>query len=72
MFAGHLQKKVKNQMAAKKMLDILKMKATKPEQCLTALSPANLGRRLAKATAAIVTSVNVDKWQHKATTTDPG
>ena len=29
----------------------------KPEQCLTALTPASLGRRLARATAAIFTSV---------------
>ena len=48
----------------------MKERATKPEQCLTALTPVNLGNRLAKATAAIFTSVNVDKWQHKATTTD--
>ena len=37
------------------------VRARKPEQCLTAATPVNLGKRLAKATAAIFTSVNVDK-----------
>ena len=38
-----------------------KVRRKKPEQCRTAARAVNLGRRLAKATAAIFTSVNVDK-----------
>ena len=35
----------------------MKDRGQRPEQCLTALTPVNLGSRLAKATAAILTSV---------------
>ena len=34
----------------------MRWRVTKPEQCLTAVTPVSLGRRLAKATAAIFTS----------------